>query len=215
VTREEICKQIRDVGVIPAIRVESAALAIFAAEHVMAGGIPIVEIESTVPDFAHVIHELHRRFPELIIGVEVNTSLDAAHAQLDAGADFITGIGFNPAIVAFCVEQQIPVIPGALTPTEVIAAHAAGASLVKVFPCGDVGGDKYIRALKSALPHIPLVAAGGVTQSSAPHYIAAGAEALGVGEDLIPRQALRYKEGAWIRELASRFRKFVRQARAS
>jgi 2-dehydro-3-deoxyphosphogluconate aldolase/(4S)-4-hydroxy-2-oxoglutarate aldolase len=89
-----------------------------------------------------------------------------------------------------------------------------GADFVKVFPCADVGGAKYIKALKAPLPHVPLVAAGGVTQSTAAHFITAGAIALGVGEDMIPRQALRFREGAWIRELASRFLNFVRQARA-
>ncbi|MDR3765198.1 MAG: 2-dehydro-3-deoxyphosphogluconate aldolase [Acidobacteriota bacterium] len=214
-TREEITKHIHDAGLIPAIRVDSASLAIFAAEQVFAGGIPIVEIEDTVPDCTEVIRELHRLFPTLIVGAEVNSGLDELRVRLDAGADFITGIGFLPKVVAHCVEQRVTVIPGAMTPTEILAAHAAGADFVKVFPCGDVGGEKYIRALKAALPRVRLMASGGVTQSTAGQYILAGAEVLGVGEDLIPRQALRYKEGAWIRELASRFLKFVQEARAA
>ena len=214
-TREEICQKIHAAGLIPAIRVDSAELAVFAAEHVFAGGIPIVEIEDTVPDCTAVIRDLHRRFPTLIVGAEVNSGLDELHHRLDAGADFITGIGFLPEVVAHCGEQRVTVIPGAMTPTEVLMAHAAGADFVKVFPCGDVGGEKYIRALKAALPKVRLVASGGVTQSTAMQYILSGAEALGVGEDLIPRQALRYKEGAWIRELSSRFRKFVQEARTT
>ena len=126
---------------------------------------------------------------------------------------FLTGPIFDAELVSFCVKQQIVVLPGALTPTEVWLAHKAGADFVKVFPCSHVGGEKYIRALKAPLPQVSLVAAGGITQSSAAQFIAAGATALGVGEDLIPRQALRYKEGAWIRELATRFVNFVRQAR--
>jgi 2-dehydro-3-deoxyphosphogluconate aldolase/(4S)-4-hydroxy-2-oxoglutarate aldolase len=93
-------------------------------------------------------------------------------------------------------------------------AYAAGADFVKVFPCADVGGERYIRALKAPLPHVPLIAAGGVTQGTASQFILAGAVALGVGEDLIPRQAIRFREGAWIQELASRFINFVRKARA-
>jgi 2-dehydro-3-deoxyphosphogluconate aldolase/(4S)-4-hydroxy-2-oxoglutarate aldolase len=127
---------------------------------------------------------------------------------------FITGPDFDAEIISFCVEREIVVIPGALTPTEIMRAHKMGADFVKVFPCADVGGAKYIKALKAPLPHVPLVAAGGVTQSTAAHFITAGAIALGVGEDMIPRQALRFREGAWIRELASRFLNFVRQARA-
>ncbi len=199
---------------IPSIRVESAEAAIFAAENVLAGGIPIVEITATIPNSDKVINDLAHRFPSLIVGGEVVAGLEEARRQLDAGAMFLTAPGFDPWITGYCVEHEVVVLPGALTPTEVWLAHKAGADFVKVFPCSYAGGENYIRALKAPLPHVPLVAAGGVTQSSAVHFIAAGAVALGVGEDLIPRQAVRFKEGAWIRELASRFLNFVRQARA-
>ncbi len=211
---EEIRQQIREVGLIPSIRVESAEAAIFAAENVAAGGIPIVQIAAAIPHADQVIHDLVQRFPSLIVGSEVVAGLDEARRQLDAGAMFLTGPGFDAEIVGFCVEHEVVVLPGALTPTEVMLAHKAGADFVKVFPCSYVGGEKYIRALKAPLPHVPLVAAGGVTQSTASHFISAGAVALGVGEDLIPRQAVRFREGPWIRELASRFVNFVRLARA-
>ena len=118
---------------------------------------------------------------------------------------FLTGPGFDPEVTEYCVEEEIVVIPGALTPTEVMFAHGAEADFVKVFPCSHVGGPRYIHALKASAAHVLLVAAGGVTQSTAAHFITAGATALGCGEDLIPRQAVRFREGAWIRELASRF----------
>jgi 2-dehydro-3-deoxyphosphogluconate aldolase / (4S)-4-hydroxy-2-oxoglutarate aldolase len=213
--REEIRKQIRDIGLIPSIRVDSAEEAIFAAENIAAGGIPIVEIAATIPNAVQVIRDLTSRFPSLIVGAEVLAGIKEARRQLDAGALFLTGSGFDPEITGYCVEEQIVVIPGALTPTEVLAVYRAGADFVKVFPCADVGGDRYIRALRAPLPHVPLIASGGVTQSTAAHFITAGAVALGVGEDLIPRQAIRFREGAWIRELASRFLNFVRQARAA
>jgi len=213
-TRQEIRKKIEEIGVIPSIRVDSVASAIFVAENIAAGGIPIMEIAATIPDSDKVIHDLTRRFPALIVGSEVVAGRDHAQRHLDAGAVFLTGPGFDEEIVAFCVEKKVVVLPGALTPTEVLTAHKAGADFVKIFPCAQVGGEKYIRALKAPLPHVPLVAAGGVTQRTAAYFIAAGAVALGVGEDLIPRQAVRFKEGAWIRELASRFLNFVRQARA-
>jgi 2-dehydro-3-deoxyphosphogluconate aldolase/(4S)-4-hydroxy-2-oxoglutarate aldolase len=213
-TREEIRKQIRDLGVIPSVRVDSAEAAIFVAENLAAGGIPIVEITTTIPNSDQVIRDLTRRFPSLIVGAEVVAGVDQARRELDAGAMFLTGPGFDPEVTGYCVEEEIVVIPGALTPTEVMHAHRAGADFVKVFPCSHVGGANYIRALKAPLPHVPLIAAGGVTQSAAPYFITAGATALGVGEDLIPRQAVRFKEGAWIRELAARFLNFVKQARA-
>jgi 2-dehydro-3-deoxyphosphogluconate aldolase/(4S)-4-hydroxy-2-oxoglutarate aldolase len=214
VTRDEIRKKILEIGLIPSIRVKTAELAVFAAENVEAGGIPIVEIAATIPNSDQVIRDLTHRFPSLIVGAEIVDGLDEAQRQLEAGAVFLTGPGFDPAITGYCVEHGIVVIPGALTPTEIMAAHRAGADLVKVFPCADVGGEKYIRDIKAPLAHIPIVAAGGVTQKTAGLFIAAGAAALGVGEDLIPRQALRFREGAWIRELAARFLNFVRQARS-
>jgi 2-dehydro-3-deoxyphosphogluconate aldolase/(4S)-4-hydroxy-2-oxoglutarate aldolase len=199
---------------IPSIRVDSAEAAIFAAENVAAGGIPIVEIAATIPNVDQVIRDLTRQFPKLIVGAEVVAGFDEARHKLDAGAMFLTGPGFDPEVTGYCVEKEIVVIPGALTPTEVLVAYRAGADFVKVFPCADVGGERYIRALKAPLPHVPLIAAGGVKQSTAAHFITAGAVALGVGEHLIPRQAIRFKEGAWIRELATRFLNFVKQARA-
>ena len=212
--KEEVRKQIQDVGLIPSIRVDSAASAIFVAENVAAGGIPIMEIAATIPDSNKVIHELTRRFPSVVVGSEVVAGLEQAQRQLDAGAAFLTGPGFEEELVSFCVDKKIAVLPGALTPTEVLLAYKAGADFVKVFPCSELGGERYIRALKAPLPHVPLVAAGGVTQTTASSFITAGAVALGVGEDLIPHQAVRFKEGAWIRELASRFLNFVKQARA-
>ena len=201
------------VGLISSIRVESAEMAIFAAENILAGGIPVVEIAATILGADEVIRDLTHRIPTLIVGAEVVDGLDEAQRHLESGAMFLTSPIFDAELVSFCVKQQIVVLPGALTPTEVWLAHKAGSDFVKVFPCSHVGGEKYIRALKAPLSQVSLVAAGGITQSSAAQFIAAGATALGVGEDLLPRQALRYKEGAWIRELAARFVNFVRQAR--
>ncbi len=115
-TREEIRKQIREFGLIASIRVDSAEAAIFAAENVAAGGIPLVEITATIPDSDRVIHDLTQRFPTLIVGAEVVAGLDQARRHLDAGAMFLTGPGFDLEVTEYCVEQQIVVIPGALTP---------------------------------------------------------------------------------------------------
>jgi 2-dehydro-3-deoxyphosphogluconate aldolase/(4S)-4-hydroxy-2-oxoglutarate aldolase len=150
-TREEIRKQIRDVGLIPSIRVDSAEAAIFAAENVAAGGIPIVEIAATIPDSDQVIHNLTSRFPSLIVGAEVLAGVDEARRQVEAGAMFLTGPGFDPESTGYCVEHGVVVIPGALTPTEILLAYRAGADFVKVFPCFHVGGEHYIRALKAPL----------------------------------------------------------------
>ena len=117
-------------------------------------------------------------------------------------------------MVEFAVKQGVVVFPGALTPTEVIAAWKAAADFVKVFPCAQLGGDSYIRALKAALPQVPLIAAGGVNQLTAGNLILAGASALGVGRELIPKEAIQQRRAGWIRELAQRFLGLVKTARS-
>ena len=113
----------------------------------------------------------------------------------------------------FAVKADTVVIPGTLTPTDVIAAWKLGSDLVKVVPCGQVGGDSYIRALKAMFPNVPLIAAGGVNQQTASNFILAGAVALGIGEELIPREAIRLRQPDRIAELARRFTGFVNNAR--
>jgi 2-dehydro-3-deoxyphosphogluconate aldolase/(4S)-4-hydroxy-2-oxoglutarate aldolase len=213
-TREEVCKRIREIAIIPAIRVSSSDDAHFAAEAVTSGGIPIVEITMTVPGACDVIARLVRDHPKMIVGA--GTVIDTATARqcLDAGAKFLTAPEFNLEIVQFAAKEDIAVLPGALTPTEVGAAWRAGSDFVKVFPCAQVGGDKYIKALHTARPQIPLIAAGGVNQQTAGDFILSGATAIGVGTDLIPTEAIERRQADRIRELAHRFRGFVRDARA-
>jgi 2-dehydro-3-deoxyphosphogluconate aldolase/(4S)-4-hydroxy-2-oxoglutarate aldolase len=115
--------------------------------------------------------------------------------------------------VEFAGKEGILVLPGALTPTEIVNAWRAGADFVKVFPCAEMGGERYIKALKTALPQIPLIAAGGVNQQTAAGYILAGASAIGVGTELIPTEAMERRQSKRIRELALRFAGFVKEAR--
>jgi 2-dehydro-3-deoxyphosphogluconate aldolase/(4S)-4-hydroxy-2-oxoglutarate aldolase len=140
--------------------------------------------------------------------------VEVARQSVDAGATFVTSPGFNPRVVEFAIKEGIVVLPGALTPTEVTAAWQAGADFVKVFPCAQLGGAAYIRALKAPFPQVPLVAAGGVNQQTAGNFIVAGAVAVGVGAELIPRRALEQREPAWILELAHRFLALIKEARA-
>jgi 2-dehydro-3-deoxyphosphogluconate aldolase / (4S)-4-hydroxy-2-oxoglutarate aldolase len=132
---------------------------------------------------------------------------------LDAGAQLLTSDGLDPETVKFAVKADAVVIPGTLTPTDVIAAWKLGSDLVKVVPCGQVGGDSYIRALKAMFLNVPLIAAGGVNQQTASNFILAGAVALGIGEELIPREAIRLRQPDRIAELARRFTGFVNNAR--
>jgi 2-dehydro-3-deoxyphosphogluconate aldolase / (4S)-4-hydroxy-2-oxoglutarate aldolase len=212
-TRAEVCGLIQEIGIIPAIRVSSAEDAHFAADSVASGGIPIVEITMTVPEAVKLISHLVRYQPKMVVGAGTVLNTEIAAKCVDAGASFLTSPGLNPKIVEFAAQKQIAVLPGALTPTEVIAAWEEAADFIKVFPCAQVGGDKYIKALKTALPEIPLIAAGGVTQHTAESFIVAGATAIGVGTELIPADAIEHREAERIQELAQRFLGFVRDAR--
>jgi 2-dehydro-3-deoxyphosphogluconate aldolase/(4S)-4-hydroxy-2-oxoglutarate aldolase len=211
--KKEVCAMIEKIGIIPAIRSSSAEDAHFAAEAVSKGGIPIVEITMTVPNAIEVISHLVRFHPQMIVGAGTVMDEETARQCVGAGATFLTSSGFRLAIVEFAAKQDIAVLPGALTPTEIVTAWEAGSDLVKVFPCSQVGGESYIKSVKTALPEIPLVAAGGVNQLTAANFILSGACAIGVGAELIPPEAIERRQGERIRELAFRFTEFVKEAR--
>jgi 2-dehydro-3-deoxyphosphogluconate aldolase/(4S)-4-hydroxy-2-oxoglutarate aldolase len=212
--RQEVCALIAKIGIIPAIRVSSGDDAHFAAEAVNRGGIPIVEITMTVPGAVDLISHLVRFHPKMIVGAGTVLDVETARLCKDAGASFLTAPGFDVKIVEFAAKEDLAVLPGALTPTEVVTAWKAGSDFVKVFPCAQIGGDRYIKALKTSLPQIPLIAAGGVNQQTAANFILAGAEAIGVGTELIPTEAIELHQSERIRELALRFSKFVSEARS-
>jgi len=179
--KKEACALIEKIGIVPAIRVSTAEDAHFATEAVASGGIPIVEITMTVPGAVELIAHLVKYHPEIMVGAGTVLDTETARACLDAGASFLTAPGFDAKIAEFAAKENVAILPGALTPTEVVTAWKAGADYVKVFPCAEVGGEKYIKALHRSLPQIPLIAAGGVNQQTAMNYILAGAVAIGVG----------------------------------
>jgi 2-dehydro-3-deoxyphosphogluconate aldolase/(4S)-4-hydroxy-2-oxoglutarate aldolase len=212
-TRDAIRTRIEEIGIIPAIRLSSAEDALFAAEAVFSAGIPIVEVTMTVPGAMEVIQELVRAHPHMIVGAGTVLDIITAQRCLDAGATFLTSTGLDLEVVDFARKKEVVVFPGVLTPTEAIAAWRAGSDFVKIFPCAPVGGPAYIKALKAPFPELRLIAAGGVTQNSAPDFIHAGAVALGIGRDLVQPQAIKNRERDWIRELARRFLRMVQEAR--
>jgi 2-dehydro-3-deoxyphosphogluconate aldolase/(4S)-4-hydroxy-2-oxoglutarate aldolase len=211
--KTEVCASIREIGIIPAIRVSSSDEAHFAAEAVTSGGIPIVEITLTVPGAVELISHLVQYHPKMIVGAGTVLDTETARKCLDAGASFITAPGFDHKTVEFVIKENICAMPGALTPTEVVTAWKAGADFIKVFPCALVGGERYIKALKTSLPQPQLIAAGGVNQQTAINYILSGASAIGVGTELIPTEAIVRRQSKRIRELALRFAGFVKEAR--
>jgi 2-dehydro-3-deoxyphosphogluconate aldolase/(4S)-4-hydroxy-2-oxoglutarate aldolase len=205
--------RVAEIGIVPAVRVSSEHVARFAAEAVASGGIPIVEIEMTVPGATEVIRYLVQHIPDMIVGAGSVYDVETARRCIGVGAQFLTTDGLDVSIIEFANKEEIAVWPAALTPTEIISAWKAGPDFVKVFPCAPVGGDTYVRIIKKALMHVPVIAAGGVNQKTAHKFILAGAVALGIGADLIPDDALRLRQTDRIRELAQRFRRFVLDAR--
>ena len=213
-TRAEVRARIEEIGILPAIRVSSSADALFGAETAYHAGIPVAEITMTTPGAIEVISRLAKDLPNMIVGAGTVLDADTARRCLDAGAKFLTSTGFVLEVVEVALKNDVVVFPGALTPTEVIAAWRSGSDFVKVFPCSANGGHSYIRALKVPFPQIPMIASGGVNQLAAVDFILAGAAALGVGAELIPSEALRVRNERQIQELARRFLGMVREGRA-
>jgi 2-dehydro-3-deoxyphosphogluconate aldolase/(4S)-4-hydroxy-2-oxoglutarate aldolase len=207
--------RIEEIGIIPSVYASSAEDATFAVRTVFLAGIPIVEISMTVPGALDVIADFARHAPDLIVGADSAWDIESARRAVDAGAMFITSPGFDSrSILEFVIQEDVVVIPGALTPTEVSTAWQAGADFVKVFPCHSMGGPRYIRALRAPFPGIPLVASGGVNQTNAGDFMAAGAAVLGIGTELIPHEAVEQRNEGWITELARRFLTIVTDARS-
>lgn len=216
-TKTDIRMRIEEFGIVPSIRPGGRVSAVddarFAVETLNAASVPILEVNMTVPGSLAVISQLTKTFPEMIIGADV-LDLDMARRCADEGAKFLTSPVSVASLVEFALSRDVVVFPGALTPSEVVNAWKAGADLVKVFPCSQVGGAGYIKALHGPLPHIPLIASGGVNQQTAASFIRYGATALGIGGELVPRSAIQGRNGDQIRELARRFLGMIKDGRA-
>src|SRR3954465_8440445 len=213
--KKSVRERIIEIGIVPVIRASSSREALLAAEGVAEGGIPIVEITMTVPGAVEVIRELAKSNSSgILIGAGTVLDAEAARRCRDAGAQFLVSPALNVETIEFATKADLLIMAGALTPTEIVKAWKAGADFVKIFPCGQVGGAKYIKALKGPLPQIPLVPTGGVNLNTAAEFIEAGAAALGVGGELVQADALKSGKSQIIAESARKFVEIVKQARA-
>jgi 2-dehydro-3-deoxyphosphogluconate aldolase/(4S)-4-hydroxy-2-oxoglutarate aldolase len=213
--RAEVCRSMEEVGIVPVLRLPSAPLVIRAAEAILAGGIPFFEVTMTVPGAVDLIRSLTARFAgRAIVGAGTVLSAKEAAACIDAGAAFIVSPGLDGAMVEAAHDRDVAVMPGALTPTEVIAAWKMGADMVKIFPCSAVGGAAYLRALRAPLPHVKLLPTGGVNPSTLRDYIVAGASAVGMGSELVDRTALEAGRDADLTERARDLVATIRAARS-
>jgi 2-dehydro-3-deoxyphosphogluconate aldolase/(4S)-4-hydroxy-2-oxoglutarate aldolase len=205
---------IREIGLIPVIRADSADAAIAVVDALAEAGLVIAEITMTVPGAIDAIEAVSKRFADrVLVGAGTVTDADAARRAVDAGAEFIVSPCLVPEVIEAARGFDAAVLPGALTPTEIFAAHSAGADMVKVFPAQNLGGASYLRALRGPFPDIPLVPTGGVTLDNIREMFDAGAVAVGVGSELISKDALARRDYAAIGALAKRFLAAVRSAR--
>ncbi len=213
-TKKEVASKVAAIGIVPVVRAATAKQGMQAAEAVCEGGIPIVEMTMTVPGAIELIAQLSKSMgSEVLIGAGTVTDAETAQKCLDAGAEFLVSPGFDLETVKLANRAGKLIMAGGLTPTEVLTAWKAGSDLVKIFPCGTIGGAKYIKALKAPLPHIPMVPTGGVNLNTAAEFIQAGAAALGVGGELVSASALQSGNTKEIVETARKFVAVVRETR--
>jgi 2-dehydro-3-deoxyphosphogluconate aldolase/(4S)-4-hydroxy-2-oxoglutarate aldolase len=213
--KQELSSRVEEVGLVPVIRTSSAEDARFAVEEVSHGGIPLIEVTMTVPGAIDVIKDVVKHVHGIIVGAGTVLDMDTARICIDAGAQFIGSPALDILTIEFVAQHpQVIMIAGALTPTEVLTARKAGSDFVKIFPCSMIGGDNYIRALRRPFPDIPIMAGGGINQQNAAHYLLAGASALSIGKELIPRESMLLHKPDRIRELTRRFASIVKSTRA-
>lgn len=211
--KESVLRGITGCGVVAVIRAETPDLALRAVEAVVDGGVNAVEITMTVPGAVDVIARLASELPDgAILGAGTVLTPEDAAMCIDAGATFIVSPNTNPETIAAAKARGIACMPGALTPTEVQAAWAAGADIVKLFP-GNVVGPSYIKDLHGPFPDIPLMPTGGVDLNTAQSWLEAGAVALGVGGALVDRKLLSAGQFGEITSRARRFREIVARFR--
>jgi len=214
-TSKEIQTWITGVGIVPVVRASSAEAAIHAVEALHDGGISVAEVTMTVPGAVKALEKLADRFGgKVLLGAGTVLDPETARACMLAGAEFIVSPSLRLAVIEICKRYSKPVFPGALTPTEVLTAWEAGADAVKVFPCGNVGGAKYIKALKGPFPQIELVPTGGVNLETAADFLKAGACALGVGGELVDAKSIKEGKFEVIAERAKQYLAVVAKARA-
>ncbi len=205
--KEKAMKLIHDTGLIPIIRVESAEIAFKVADAFLAGNVNIIEVTMSVPGAVEVVKKLVEQFGDKVL-IGTGTVLDGKMVEkvIRAGSQFIVSPNYSRELIKTAIKHNKPIIPGALTPTEILDAYTIGADAVKVFPCGSVGGAAYLKAIRGPLPQIPLVPTGGVNLETAGPMLDAGAFALGVGGAITDKKAI--KEGRF-EVITDNVRKFL------
>jgi 2-dehydro-3-deoxyphosphogluconate aldolase/(4S)-4-hydroxy-2-oxoglutarate aldolase len=212
--KEKILGSIIEIGIVPVVRTNSAESAILAIEAIYNGGIRAAEITMTVPGAVKALEKVADRFGDKIV-LGAGTVLDPETARICmlAGAEFFVTPALDIATIQMAQKYSKPIMPGAMTPTEVLTAWKSGADIVKVFPAGNVGGPKYIKALKGPFPHIEMIPTGGVNLETAGEFLKAGACAVAVGGELIDAKTIKEGKYGVFEERAKQYLAVVQKAR--
>jgi len=212
--KETVLSSMRDIGIVPVVRTPSAESAIKSIEAIYAGGIRAAEITMTVPGAVKALEAVADRFGDKIV-LGAGTVLDPETARICmlAGAEFFVTPALNLKTIEMAKRYSKVICPGALTPTEVLAAWEAGADIVKIFPCGNVGGPKYIKALKGPFPHIEMIPTGGVNLETAGEFLKAGACAVAVGGELVDAKTIAEGKYEVFEQRARQYLEVIAKAR--
>jgi 2-dehydro-3-deoxyphosphogluconate aldolase/(4S)-4-hydroxy-2-oxoglutarate aldolase len=213
-TRKEVLSFMTEVGIVPVVRTTSAESAVKAVEAIYRGGVRAAEITMTVPGAIRALEKVADQFGDkIVLGAGTVLDPETARACMLAGAQFFVTPSLKVATIEMAKRYSKVICPGALTPTEVLTAWDAGADIVKIFPCGNVGGPKYIKALKGPFPHIEMIPTGGVNLETAGEFLKAGACAVAVGGELVDGKSI--KEGRYdiIEEKARQYLAVIAKAR--
>lgn len=213
--KQDVLRRCREIGLIPVLRAESEDQALALAAAVAAGGVTVLEVTMTVPGAMRVIRKLAEQRPDILIGAGTVLDPETARACILEGAQFVVSPALNRKTIEMCHRYGIAVLPGALTPTEIVTAWQAGADVVKVFPASALGGAKYLKSIKAPLPQVELIPTGGVSQATAHEFLEAGAFALGVGADLVDPKAIANRSPETITENARKYLQIVQNFRSS
>jgi 2-dehydro-3-deoxyphosphogluconate aldolase/(4S)-4-hydroxy-2-oxoglutarate aldolase len=213
--KAEVLKSLREIGLVPVLRAESETQALALASAIAAGGVTVLEVTMTVPGAIRVMRRLAEERPDILIGAGTVLDPETARMCILEGAQFVVSPALNTKTIEMCHRYGVAVLPGALTPTEIVTAWEAGADVVKIFPASSLGGAKYLKSVKAPLPQVEMIPTGGVSQATAEEFLEAGAFALGVGADLVNLKAIAEGKPETITENAVKYLAIVRKFRES
>jgi 2-dehydro-3-deoxyphosphogluconate aldolase / (4S)-4-hydroxy-2-oxoglutarate aldolase len=211
--KAEVLNALREIGLVPVLRAESEEQALALASAIAAGGVTVLEVTMTVPGAIRVMRRLAEERPDILIGAGTVLDPETARMCILEGAQFVVSPALNVKTIEMCHRYGVAVLPGALTPTEIVTAWQAGADVVKIFPASALGGAKYLKSVKAPLPQVEMIPTGGVSQATAAEFLEAGAFALGVGADLVNPKAIAEGHPETINENAQKYLAIVRKFR--